>query len=98
MDVLRAPVRADYPTRAGAPPEGWPLKGSQSMMNWITAAAEWRNFRGVVRANWRNLTDVDLAGISGPPRHPHAGATAYPALRRGSRSMLSKLAVSTFPP
>lgn len=34
-------------------------------MDWITAAAEWRNFRGVVRANWRKLTDVDLAGISG---------------------------------
>lgn len=34
-------------------------------MDWITAAAEWRNFRGVVRANWRTLTDIDLAGISG---------------------------------
>ena len=34
-------------------------------MDWITAAAEWRNFRGVVRTNWRKLTDVDLAGISG---------------------------------
>lgn len=34
-------------------------------MDWITAAAEWRNFRGVVRANWRTLTEVDLAGISG---------------------------------
>ena len=34
-------------------------------MDWITAAAEWRNFRSVVRANWRTLTEVDLAGISG---------------------------------
>lgn len=34
-------------------------------MDWITAAAEWRNFRGVVRANWRTLTELDLAGICG---------------------------------
>lgn len=34
-------------------------------MDWITAAVELRNFRGVVRTNWRKLTDVDLAGISG---------------------------------
>lgn len=34
-------------------------------MDWITAAADWRNFRGVVRTNWLRLTDVDLAGISG---------------------------------
>ena len=34
-------------------------------MDWTTAAAEWRNFRRVVRANWRTLTDVDLAEISG---------------------------------
>ena len=34
-------------------------------MDWITAAAEWSNFRGLVRANWRTLTEVDLAGISG---------------------------------
>lgn len=35
------------------------------MMDWITAAVELRNFRGVVRTNRRKLTDVDLAGISG---------------------------------
>lgn len=35
------------------------------MMDWIAAATEWRNFRGVVRTNWRNLTDADLAGICG---------------------------------
>lgn len=35
------------------------------MMDWIIAAAEWSNFRGVVRTNWRKLTDADLAGISG---------------------------------
>ena len=35
------------------------------MIDWITAAFEWRNFRGVVRTNWRKLTDVDLAGIGG---------------------------------
>ncbi len=34
-------------------------------MDWITAAVEWRNFRGVVRMNWRKLTDADLAGICG---------------------------------
>lgn len=34
-------------------------------MDWITAAADWRSFRGVVRANWRTLSEVDLAGISG---------------------------------
>lgn len=34
-------------------------------MEWTNAAAEWSNFRGVVRTNWRRLTDVDLAGISG---------------------------------
>ena len=34
-------------------------------MDWITAAVEWSNFRGVVRTNWGKLTDVDLAGISG---------------------------------
>lgn len=35
------------------------------MMDWITAATEWSNFRSVVRANWRELTDADLVGISG---------------------------------
>lgn len=34
-------------------------------MDWITAAAEWSNFRGVVRTHWRKLTDADLAEISG---------------------------------
>lgn len=34
-------------------------------MDWIAAAAEWSNFRGVVRTNWRKLTEVDLAEISG---------------------------------
>lgn len=34
-------------------------------MDWITAAADWRNFRGVVRTNWPRLTDVDITGISG---------------------------------
>lgn len=34
-------------------------------MDWTTAAAEWSSFRGVVRTNWRKLTDVDLARISG---------------------------------
>lgn len=34
-------------------------------MDWITAAAEWGNFRGVVRTNWRELTGLDLAEISG---------------------------------
>lgn len=35
------------------------------MMDWISVAAEWRNFRGVVRTYWRKLTDADLAEISG---------------------------------
>lgn len=35
------------------------------MMDWIAAADEWRNFRGVVRTSWRKLTDVDLSGIAG---------------------------------
>jgi uncharacterized protein YjbJ (UPF0337 family) len=34
-------------------------------VDWVTAAADWRNFRGAVRTNWLRLTDVDLAGISG---------------------------------
>ncbi len=34
-------------------------------MDWTSAAAEWRNFRGVVQTCWRKLAAADLAEISG---------------------------------
>lgn len=34
-------------------------------MDWTAAAAEWNNFRGVVRAHWCRFTEADLAEISG---------------------------------
>jgi hypothetical protein len=38
-------------------------------MDWMAAITDWRNFKGVVSTNWRELTDADLAGISGDRAH-----------------------------
>ena len=33
--------------------------------DWMAASADWSNFKGLVLANWRKLTDSDLSGICG---------------------------------
>lgn len=35
------------------------------MLNWDTAATNWRQFRGTVRARWGKLSDEQLDGIAG---------------------------------
>jgi uncharacterized protein YjbJ (UPF0337 family) len=34
-------------------------------MDWTLVAAEWRQFRGEVRTNWRKLTDSEIEAIGG---------------------------------
>ena len=34
-------------------------------MNWTLAENSWRNFKGTVRARWRELTDSQLDAIAG---------------------------------
>jgi uncharacterized protein YjbJ (UPF0337 family) len=36
-----------------------------SMLNWDTAAGNWMQFKGKVRARWGKLTDDHLAEIAG---------------------------------
>jgi uncharacterized protein YjbJ (UPF0337 family) len=35
------------------------------MMDWGIAAANWRQFRGAVKARWGKLSDEQLEGIAG---------------------------------